>query len=146
MMPEAAYVLFSTAAWRDPVVIGKFFVVPDTAITETKQKTHGQMWHASKDLRDNFKNVQTELKTIFERIINPAYHSVGMGCTGFGTDEAPAILQRLQTLYGKPSLGELEADLLRLHDPMERNQPVELMIQDMEEVQIFSSSSTPRIT
>ena len=72
---------------------------------------------------------------MFERISDPLYHSDGMGRTGFGRDETPAILQRLQKLYGISSLGELYVSLLRLHDPMERNQPVELMIWVNEEVQ-----------
>ena len=40
-------------------------------------------------------------------------------------------------MYGKSSLGVLDIDLLRLHDPMDRNQPVEVMISDIEEVQLF---------
>ena len=74
---------------------------------------------------------------MLERIVDPAYHSAGMGRTCFGTDKAPAILQRLQTLYGKQSLGGIDAALLRLNDHMERNQPVEVVIQAIEEVQLF---------
>ena len=129
--------LLFIAAWRDPVDVGKLFIVPNTDRTNTKQKTHERMWQASKALRYNFNNIQTALKTMFERIIDPAYHSAGMGRTGFGTDKASAILQRIQTLYGKPSLGELDASLLRLHDPMESNQPVEVMIWEIKEVQIL---------
>ena len=50
------------------------------------------MWQDIKYLRDNFNNFQTELEKMFEHIINPDYHSNGMGCTGFGVDKAPAIL------------------------------------------------------
>ena len=74
---------------------------------------------------------------MFKRIIDPSYHFSGMARTGFGTDEAPSILQRLHTLYRKFSLGEIDESLLCLHDPTERNQPVEVMIWVIEEVQIF---------
>ena len=127
MLSSAVYALLSTAAWRYPVNVGKFFVIPDTAITDTEQKTHERMWRARKKLQDNFNNFQMALKTMFKRIINTAYHLVGMGRTGFGTDKSPSILKQLHTLCGKPSLGELDAALLRLHDPMDRNQPVEVV-------------------
>ena len=112
MLSAAAYVLLSTTAWRDPVNVGKLLVVPDTAITDTKKKTHKRMWKASKDLQYNFNNAQTALKTMFKHIIKPAYHLAGMGQTGFATDKDPAILQGIQTLYRKPSLGKLDAALL----------------------------------
>ena len=95
------------------------------------------MWQDSKDLQDNFNNLQMALKMLFERITDPAYHSSGMGRIRFGMDKALAILQRLHTLYVKPSLGELDSALLCLHDPMDRNKPAEVMIQAIEEVQLF---------
>ena len=60
-----------------------------------------------------------------------------MGHTVFGTDEAPAILKWLQTLYIKPSLRELDAALLLLYDTIDRKQPGEVMIWEIKEVQIF---------
>ena len=70
MLSAVAHAFFSTAAWRDRVNVGELFVVLETAITNTEQKTHKWMWQAIKDLQDNFNNVQTALKTIFERIID----------------------------------------------------------------------------
>ena len=55
----------------------------------------------------------------------------------FGNDEPPAILACLQRLYGHPRLRELDTALLHLNDPMDRNQPFEVMLQAIEEVQMF---------
>ena len=74
---------------------------------------------------------------MFKRIIDPAYHSDGMGRTGLDTDETQSIIKRLQTLYGKPSLGDLDAALLPLNDTMDRNQPFKVMMWEIEEVQLF---------
>ena len=57
------------------------------------------------------------MRLLFERIIDKAYHSGGTGATGltlrgFGNDEPPEIMARLQRLYGKPSLQELDQALL----------------------------------
>ena len=65
-----------------------------------------------------------------------------MGKTGFDMDEDPAILQGIQTLYEKPSLGKLDAALLWLNDNMDRNQPLELMIWSIKEIQPFLLSYT----
>ena len=56
---------------------------------------------------------------------------------GFVNDEPPAILERLKILYGTLSLQELEQSLLRLHDLMDRNQPVDVMLYTIEEVQML---------
>ena len=60
-----------------------------------------------------------------------------MARRGFGNDGPPAIPERLKSLYVTPRLQELDQALLRLHDPMDRNQPVQVMIYTTEEVQIF---------
>ena len=142
ILSEEAYTLLSTAAWRYPVDVSEFFIVPDTAITNTEQNMHKRMWQARKDLQDIFNNFQTEFKMMFERIINLSYHSDGMGRTGFVTDKVLAILHRLHTLYGKPSLGELDAALLHLYHPMDRNQLVEVTIHAIKGVQLFLLSHT----
>ena len=41
------------------------------------------------------------------------------------------------TLYGKPTVQELEGALKRLLNPMERNDPIEVMLRDIEDVQMF---------
>ena len=55
----------------------------------------------------------------------------------FGNDEPPTILDRLKKLYGTPILQKLDQSLLHLHELMDWNQPVEVMIRTTEEVQIF---------
>ena len=40
-------------------------------------------------------------------------------------------------LYGTPSLQELDQDLLRLHNPMDHNQSVEVMLHTTEDFQMF---------
>ena len=142
MMTAAAFALYSTTPWDDPKDVGEYFEIPMLTITETEQKTEERKWKAEKDLRDNFENVRTALRLLFERIIDQAYHSGGTGTgglarRGFGNDEPPDILARLQRLYGKPSLQELDQALMRLNDPMDRNQPVEVMLRAMEEIQMF---------
>ena len=41
---------------------------------------------------------------MLERTIDEAYHSAMMGRRRFRNDDPPAIVARLQCLYGKPSL------------------------------------------
>ena len=60
-----------------------------------------------------------------------------MARQGFGNVEPPAILERLKRLYCTPSLQELEQALLCVHGPMDCNQPVEVMLCNNEEVQMF---------
>ena len=141
-MAPAAYALYTRTLWRDPPDVGEYFEIPTIAITDTEQKTAENRWKANKSLRDNFKNVRTALILLFERIIDEAYHSGGTGVAGlarrgFGNDEPPDILSRLKRLYGKPSLQELDQALIRLNDPMDRNQPVKVMLRSMEEIQMF---------
>ena len=63
--------------------------------------------------------------------------NTGMARRGFGNYETPAILKRFKRLYVTPSLQELDQDLFRLHEPIYCNQPVEVMLCNTEEVQIF---------
>ena len=63
--------------------------------------------------------------------------NTGMARLGFRNDEPPVILKCINRLYGIPILQELYQALLRLHDPMDRNQPVKVMLYTTEEVQIF---------
>ena len=60
-----------------------------------------------------------------------------MGRHVFGYDEQQAIIKRLQRLYGQPSLGELYTALLHLKNPMDHNQPVEVILWAIEEVQML---------
>ena len=72
-----------------------------------------------------------------KRVIDPAYHLENMDRQGFGKYEPPAILARLQHLYGQPSLGDIDTDILHINNPMDLNQPVDVMLRATEEVQMF---------
>ena len=71
-------------------------------------------------------------------MIDKAYHTTGntgiMG-DGFGQLTPFEILQWLQKTYGRANIQEIEAKLLQLNNPMDRNLPVKVMIRDIEEVQ-----------
>lgn len=141
MMPPEYFRLFSTTVWRDPPDVGESFVLDRTLVTETDQKTAYNEWYARAGKYETFRMVRSALKDLFERVIDEAFHSsataTNMGLRGFGNDEPPNILSRLQRLYGQPSLQEVEQNLLRLNEPMDRTLPPELMIRGMEEVQLF---------
>ena len=120
----------------------KLFIVPTTAITETDRKLEERKWQTGKNLPDTYHNMCTALQQLFERAINTAYHSGKMTNTGMarqdlGNEKIPTILERHKRLFGTPSLQELYQAHLCLHNPMYRNQPVEVMLPTNEEVQMF---------
>ena len=75
----------------------------------------------------------------FEDVIYPAFHtgSSGLATRGFGNTKPYDVLACIHSLYGKPSLTELEGALLRLNVPMNHSHPIEVMLRGIEEVQIF---------
>ena len=79
------------------------------------------------------------LTKTFEDVINPAFHTVsrGLATRGFGNTNPYDVLAHIHSLYGKPSLTELEGALLRLNEPMNRSYPIELMLRGIEEFRIF---------
>ena len=86
--------------------------------------------------------MRTVLRQLFEQAIDTAYNSGGITNTCmarrvFGNDKPPVILERLNRLYGTPILQDLYQSLLRLHDPMHSNQPVEAMLPTTEEVHML---------
>ena len=64
-----------------------------------------------------------------------------MGATGFGPLTAPQIISCMQLNYGKPGIGVIKKAILCLNDPMDRDMPIEVMLQILEEVQIFLLAS-----
>ena len=56
---------------------------------------------------------------------------------GFGQLSPFDILQILRKTYGRANIQEIEAKLLLLNNPMDRNLPVEVIIRDTEDVQRF---------
>ena len=75
----------------------------------------------------------------FKDVIDPAFHtgSYGLATRGFGNTKPYDVLAHMHSLYGKPILPELEGALLRLNEPMNRSHSIEVMLQGIEEVQIF---------
>ena len=59
---------------------------------------------------------------------------MGDGCGQLTSFE---ILQRLCKVYGHADIQEIEAQLLLLNNPVDRNLPIEVMIRGIEDVQRF---------
>ena len=84
------------------------------------------------------------LKATFERVIDKSYHTTGntgIMVDGFGQITLFEILQCLRKTYRRSNIQEVEANLLRLNNPMDRNLPVEVMIWYIEDVQRFLLSN-----
>ena len=79
------------------------------------------------------------LTKTFKDVIAPAFHtgSCGLATRGFGNTKPYDVLAHMHSLYGKPSLTEVEGALLRLNEPMNRSHPIEVMLRGIEEFQIF---------
>ena len=64
---------------------------------------------------------------------------MGLGKKGFG-DDTKEILSKLKRNYGKPSLPEIKANRQRLDAPMDRNHLAEVMLEYIEDIQLFAMS------
>ena len=78
---------------------------------------------------------------MFEEVVDPAFHSGirGVAIKGFGTMPPVEILAIPQQIYVKLSYQELDAALIRLNDPMNRMQPVEVMLRGIKEVRLLNT-------
>jgi hypothetical protein len=143
IMSKEEYALVSPFAWQDPVDVGEYFTIPVTAITETEQRTEDKIWQVQKSKRESFINLITALTTILEAAFDVAFHSGGTALAerGFGTATPQEILSRFQQNYGRPGYQEIKSALLRLTQPMDRMQPIEVMLRGIEEVQMFLLAS-----
>jgi hypothetical protein len=140
MLTVEEYALISTTPFVPPTDVGNMYVMPKTAITDRDQQAAKAQWDYYKEIHDSFKNIKTALKKMFERVIDSSFHTSGNAAlmsTGFGTMTPPEIMARLRRLYGKATIHELERQLLILQQPMDRNNPVEMMLRGIEEVQMF---------
>ena len=90
--------------------------------------------NTKKEISDSYDVILMALKATFERVIDKTYHTTGntgiMG-DGFGQLALFEILQRLRKTYGRANIQEVEAKILHLKNPMDRNLPVEVMIRDI---------------
>ena len=60
-----------------------------------------------------------------------------MAGRGFENDKPPAILKCISRLYGTPRLQEIDQSNIFFHNPIDRNQLVEVMLRNTEKVQMF---------
>ena len=120
-----------------------FFDIPENSFTKIEQRIGEKRWQVTKDQRDTLENVELTLATILEGLIDTAYYTgaTAMGATGLGPLRAPQIISCMQLNYGNPGIGDIKKALLFLNDPMDRNMPIEVMLQSLEEVQIFLLAS-----
>ena len=114
--------------------------MPITAITLGDQEQAKREFKYKKTISNSYDVILMALKATFERVIDKAYHTTGnagiMG-DGFGQLTLYDILQKLRKTYGRANIQEIEAKLLHLNNPMDRNLPVEVMIRDIEDIQRF---------
>ena len=93
-----------------------------------------------KKISDSYDVILMTLKATFDRVIDKAYQTTGntgiMG-DGFGLLTPFEILQHIRKTYGQANIQEIEAKLLRLNNPMDRNLLVEVIIRDIEDIQRF---------
>jgi hypothetical protein len=123
----------------EPVPMGEVFVTPSWCVREGDQRTEERKWTAKKDRELNFDNLITCLRQMFHRIIDPTYHTGGttMGRGGFGLQSPIEILRCLQARYGTPTPQEEKDATDRFATPMNPDDPPEVMILALEELQQF---------
>jgi hypothetical protein len=56
IMSKEEYALVSAFTWRDQRDVGKYVIIPVTAITETEQRTEDKIWQVQKGKRESFVN------------------------------------------------------------------------------------------
>ena len=139
-MTKEEFALRSATNWTKPELVGKLFVIPITAISSGHQEQAKGEYKYKKEISDTHDVILMALKATFERMIDKAYHTTGntgiMG-DGFGQLTPYDILQRLRKIYGRANIQEIEAKLIHLNSPMDRNLPVEVITRDKEDVQRF---------
>ena len=114
--------------------------MPTQAITSGDQEQAKGEYKYKKDISDSYDVLLMALKATFERVIDKTYHTTGnTGIMGDGFRKLTPfeILQRLRKTYGRANIQEIEANLLHLNKPMDRNLRVEVMIKDIEDVHRF---------
>ena len=118
--------------------------MPTRAITSGDQEQAKGEYKYKKEISDSYDVILMALKATFDRVIYKAYHTTGntgiMG-DGFGQLTPFEIFQRLRKTYGRANIQEIEAKLLHLNNPMDRNLTVEVIIRDIEDVRRFLFSN-----
>lgn len=139
MMETAAYAIVSARPWVVPDRVGEVFTIPSWCMRETDMRTEEGKWTAKKDREINFDNLITCLRQMFHRVIDPTYHTGGttMGRGGFGLRSPIEILRYLQARYGTPTPQEEQDATERFATPMNPDDPPEVMMLALEELQQF---------
>ena len=139
ILSRESFALYSTKECQEPADVGECFEIPPSSITDTEQRTDEKRWELQKEKRNTFENILMVLTKTFEDVIDPAFHTGirVLATRGFGNTKPYDVLAHMHSIYKKPSLTELDGALLRLNEPMNRNHPIEVMLQGIEEVQIF---------
>ena len=103
MTPEE-FALRSATTWTHPEDVGKFFVIPLTAISTGHQEQAKGDYKYKKEISGSYDVIVMALKATFDQVIDKAYHTTGntgiMG-DGFGQLTPFEILQRLRKTYGR---------------------------------------------
>ena len=136
---NAEQALISSIPWEEPTITAEYFTPSNEALIERQIAAEEGRFNYEKEIREGFEEIDSQLVQIFTNCIDSAYHSgaEALGQKGFGNLSARRIIFRLFHLYGKPTLSEIEAAEARLAAPMDRNAPVEVMLKNIEEVQMF---------
>ena len=82
-------------------------------------------WELQNEKHNTFENLLMVFTKTFEDFIDPAFHtgSCGLATRGFGNMKPYDVLAHIHSLYGKPSLTELEGAVLGLNEPMKHSHP-----------------------
>ena len=85
-----------------------------------RTKNRRKRWELQKEKRNTFENLLMVLTKTLEYVIDPAFHtgSRGLETRGFGNIKPYDVLAHIHSLYGKPSLMELEGAIVRLLIPL----------------------------
>ena len=139
MTPEE-FALRSATKWKRPEDVGRYYVMPTSAITMGDQEQSKGEFKYKKEISDSYNVILMALKLTFERVIDKAYHTTGN--TGIMGDRLEQwtpfeILQKLRKTYGRANIQEIESKLLQLNNPMDMTLPLNVMICDIEAVQRF---------
>ena len=86
-MTPKEFALRSVTKWKTPEDVGRYYVMPTTAIPMGDQEQSKGEFKYKKEISDSYNVIVMALKSTFERVIDKAYHTTGntgiMG-DGFG--------------------------------------------------------------
>ena len=111
------------------------YILKNNDYRSKNQKTQ----KVKKEKRETFDNPKMVLTKVSEEVVDPAFHSSirVLATKGFGTTTLVDTLSNIQRLYGKLRYQDIDAALLSLNKPMNRMQPVEVMLRGNKEVKLF---------